>query len=214
MKTKWLVNVHSCEAFFALPKHKRERYGIYLKPIALPWSFNDKDDDDGWNTFCKRIRKEYPMQGFIREWLFTYDNPVYAWFGRNHQRLKTLKWNIERFISPMCPRFRKAFKRWQYKDVRQAITDVNFALMLDFYYEEVVDGHVNWHSDDKHKKFYTWLNAAVYYIEVHRPELNANIDKLYETQSYKKIHKIEKQIHKLDTKYLKEMIMFREYFWT
>ena len=213
MKSKKHVMVYSVSEYFALPKSERQRYGIYIKPYALPMSLMD-DTIEGWNAFSKQIRQEYPVQGFIREWLFTYDNPVYRWFGRNYQRINRLKWNIKRFISPCDPRFRKAYKRWEYKDTCNLIVDVNFALILDFYYEEVVDGHVNWHSDDKHKKFYEWLLSAVNWIETHRAKLYADIDALYSTHDYKKIDKLEEMITATDKEYLKDMIDYKEYFWT
>lgn len=218
-----LAPAHSIAEYFALPKNKREKWGIYLMPISLPCNIlesKEEDEDTGFSAFAVEIRKQYPIQGFIREWLMSWDNPVYGFIQRIFSKCDDVKHNIKRFINPCCPRMRKAYPRHGYKDITGAVTDINFALILDFWYEEVVDGHVNWQSDDIHIKFYNELKAAVHFIEVERPKLQDAIsnalnkaDKTREEQ-YLEYASITKQAAVKDTETLNWFITSRDFFWT
>lgn len=99
-------------------------------------------------------------------------------------------------------------------------------------------------SGDTHKKFEQWLKEAYAYVAYKRPSLEAERDNSYPPSKpfeewfeentnekgekvyrmindgipyevkYKDVIRLEKEIEENDTKYLKEMIEFREYFWT
>lgn len=226
MKNKLFPNidVYSLKEYFALPKNKREKWGIYLKPYALPSDILKENSEEmhGWTAFSKAIRKEYPIQGFIREWLFDMDNPIYAWFMVMKHRYNDIRYAIENFINPNFKRWRASCKRHQYKDISSLIVDSNFALILDFWHEEVSKDRIDWKSDKKHKQFYDWLKKSVNWIEKGRAKKEQKIEELYEIvhskntygQNYGIIDQIETEIHKRDTLILKEMIEYRDFFWT
>jgi len=229
---KWQVKVDSIEKYFALPKDQRERFGLYLTPHSLPFDPFDKQNI-GWGEFYRKIRQEYPIQWFLREWIFSLDNPIILFFKRIQWKLSDWKYNIKRFIKPCNPRFRKAHPRWAYSDTVELARDVNFALILDFWYEEVVDGPVDWQSEPHHKEFYDWLTGAVNWIEIGRPalveerekEADIAFDKSCKSQNvkedkpsfddiYGKEISLEREIYNRDTKILQEFVEKREWFWT
>lgn len=99
-------------------------------------------------------------------------------------------------------------------------------------------------SSEGHKKFEEWLKEAYAYAEYKRPLLEAERDNSYPPSrpfdewfeektdeqgrrvlqmkddgvpyevKYKDVIRLEKEIEETDTKFLKEMIEYREYFWT
>ena len=222
------IKVHSVEGYFQLPKADREFHGLYRKPYALPLGFlcgRRFGKEQGWSDWEARIRKEYPLQWFFREWLTSWDNPVYALVTQIRMRYSDIHYNVKRFISPLYPRFRKAFPRHAYKEISVASVEINFALILDFWYEEVVDGCVDWQADEMHSTFYDSLKCCVDYIEKIRPELNALMDEAltaatdderelpYE-QRYAEYNRLEKMIEDTDTKTLIWFIQHRDSFWS
>jgi hypothetical protein len=222
---KKYIKVSSVKEYFALPKKEREWHGWYLKPYALPSElFSPKEE--GWETFSKLIRKEYPIQGWFREWFLSTDNFVYREIVFFKMRARDRWYNLRRFIFTDVPRFRKSWPRWQYKDICSAIVDCNFALICDFYHEEVVDGVVDWQADPEHQAFFNWLSESVFFIEFLLPRLEEKArlalhgavnDKRegvpYEVK-YKEMEELEKRIKSETDAILKKMIDFREYFWT
>jgi len=214
------ANAHSIEEYFALPKLQREKWGLYLMPIALPCDIFG-DGEEGFKAFSSKIRKEYPVQGFIREWVLSWDNPAYAFLNRIGMKLSDARYSVKRFITPACPRFRKAYPRHTYKDITGAVVDINFALILDFWHEEVVDGHVDWESDDEHIKFHTELKNAVNYLEIERPQLQEKIElalseacgKSYE-EKYGEYDRLGEQLTAKDSEILIWFMKQRDAFWT
>ncbi len=217
------VNVKTVEEYFALPIEKRQKFGIYLKPYALPFDiFNKKNC--GWRKFKKEIRMAYPIQGWIREWLFNYDNPVYAFISRCIGRIRDIKHNIRRFLRPSHPRFRRVYRRHRWMDISDAILQINFALIQDFWHEEMKFGWVDWEGDERHKKFYEWIKNVVNYIEIERPDLLKQVEKAFDNINhelrepydvkYKVVNELEAKIDKLDLQVLKNMIKYRTMFWT
>ena len=99
-------------------------------------------------------------------------------------------------------------------------------------------------SSERHKKFEQWLKEAYAYVAHKRPSLEAEMNnsyppskpfnqwfeekidengkKIYEMKDdgipyevkYKEVIRLEKEIDELDTKFLKEMVEYRHYFWT
>lgn len=217
------INVKTVDDYFNLDKKQRTKFGIYLKPYSLPSDlFNE--NVKGWKTFDKLIRKEFPIQGWIREWFFSYDNSVYSFFKRNLRKIRVFKYKVKFFIKPMVPRMRNAWKRHEYMDICDGIIKINFALIQDFWYEEVKQGYIDWGSSVIHEEFYIWLENAINYIEIERENLLKKLDeaehnafiskeKQYELR-YGEVTEISKLIEEKDTKLLKEMIEKREMFWT
>jgi hypothetical protein len=223
------VKVSSVDEYFALPRSARELYGLYRKPFALPMdraSFlaEDGSKQKGWNTWGKEIKRIYPVQWFLREWCFSWDNPVYSFFKGLYFDYREKKSAVKRFINPYYPRFRESMPRHQYTDVSEALRKVNFALLLDFWYDEIVDGCVDWNNTPNHKNFFKALKNAVKYIEKDRPKLQARADseltiatkkkKGSFQERYGKHDAIEKKIADKDTELLIWAMREREMFWT
>ncbi len=76
------IKVNSVEEFFSLNIKNREFFGFYLKPEALPWEQMIETEENGWDFFYKEIKKQYPIQYFLREWIFSLNNPVVSFFKK------------------------------------------------------------------------------------------------------------------------------------
>lgn len=224
------IKIESVDEYFALPKEKREYKGFYRVPFALPSSlFPNKEGEKGWEDFYKEIKKRYPIQYFFREYLTSIDNPLmYIWKIKISAPFFHFKYAVKRFFNPILPRWRKTLKRHQYSDICEIIRTSNFNLILDFYYEEVVDGVVDWNADDLHQKAYKEIIETVKWIEEEREKA---VEKSYElldksnrkykedgTVDYKSTYKehdeLESFIKNKDTEILKWMIDNRDFFWT
>ena len=228
------VNVHSVQDYFNLPKQERERFGLYRKPFALPCEWLQtrtgakigtiKPEKQGWATWEAEIRRRYPAQWFLREWCFSWENPVYAFFKGLYFDYREKKYAVKRFINPFYPRFRKSMPRHQYSDVCEVLRKANFALLLDFWYDEMVDGIVDWNDNTNHKNFFKGVKAAVKYIEIDRPALEKRADdaltvatkKIRGTfeQRYGRHDALERKIDQKDTELLIWIMQNREMFWT
>ena len=228
------VKVHSVSDYFDLPKSERERFGLYRKPFALPceWLQNRmgakigkiKPEKQGWASWQAEIRRLYPIQWFLREWCFSWENPIYAFIKNFYFRYTENKYAIKRFIKPFYPRFRKSIPRHKYYEVSEVIRQANFALLLDFWYDEMVDGCVDWEDTAKLKDFSKRVKSAVKYIEVERPILEKKADNALTIatrkktatfqQRYGKHEALEKKIAEKDTEILVWMVQNREMFWT
>lgn len=219
-------HVSSVEEYFALPKSEREWGGLYKIPYALPWEKFNSSDSEGWDTFYAKIKKEYPIQYFFRRWIPSLDNPI-TYFSIKYfvWPLQELKYCITRFIKPCHPRWRRVLPRHRYGDIANLIVDSNFALIQDFYHEEVVDGWVVWTSDEVHKTFHNTLVNYVNWIENERAVLDDKIAEAYNTvheenssESYRikyaEPHNLEKLKSEKETEILKWYIDNREFFWT
>ena len=144
---------------------------------------------------------------------------------------------------PQHKKVRAAVPR-AWADITSMIVDVNFAMIKEFYEDEYLNGIVDWKgSSEGHKKFEQWLKEAYAYTTHKRPSLEAERDnsyppsqpfnemfqlverdgkKFYQMKDdgvpyevkYKDVIRLEKEIEETDTKFLKEMIDYREYFWT
>lgn len=225
------IKINSVDEYFSLPKSEREKFGLYLLPFALPFTFFNADKKTkGWKDFYSQLKKEYPIQYFFRQWLTSYENPVYAFINSKIiWSAKDLKWKIVRYFNPFYPRWRKVLPRHKYSDITELVVDSNFALICDFYYEEVKEGLVDWKSDDTHKKFHKELLSVIKWIEVDREKHINRIDKaltfaiknpinkkgkLDYNQTYKTHNKLEDELKNKDTKILTWFIEQREFFWT
>lgn len=187
------IKVKSAEEYFNLPKKERTECGMYLAPQSLPCNFLDINDSE-WDKFESGIKKEFPVQ-----WLFRIKFPDL--FSGIIYTTKDLKSNIKNFINPNHPRFRKAYKRHEFKDLDSSIPAVLFALLLDFWYgevypESIVDWGQDWETRDynedwivkdeikeKHKQMmkeqfeiYKWIEQTVKDIEEKLPALEKELD--------------------------------------
>ena len=225
------IKVNTVDDYFSLPKNEREKFGLYLLPFALPFTFFNKEEKTkGWKEFYAQLKKEYPIQYFFREWMFSYKNPVYSFINTKLiWPVKEMKGNLYRFLNPFHPRWRKVLPRHKYIDITELVIDSNFALILDFYHEEVKQGIVDWKSDDRHKKFHKELLNAVKWIEKDRINHLDKIDKAISLATktpvmkrgkydylatYKEHNKLEDELKNKDTKILTWFIENRDFFWT
>ncbi len=223
-------SVSSVEEYFNLPLSEREWHGFYRKPRSLPIEWLSPDLI-GWNAFHEEISKQYPIQYFFREYLTSTDNPVVFCFKKwLSWPLRDFKYAVKLFFKPRFPRWRKVLPRHKYSDMTQTVVEANFAMLLDFYYEEVVDGFVNWESDDVHKTFFDKLKEHVNWIEKERKEQDtlmsealssASQNKVYTAEkrldyhkTYEEYNRLEQQIKDKETEILQWMINNRDFFWT
>jgi hypothetical protein len=224
------IKVDSVDEYFSLSKKEREWCGLYRKPWALPSELFNFNDEKGWGFFYDEIKKQYPIQYFFREWLISTDNPLVFAFKRYIQwPIRELRYSVRLFFNPCFPRWRKVLPRHKYSDITEMVTESNFALICDFYHEEVINGFVDWESHDNHKKFYDELVTNVTWIEVER----IKIDKLAEEAlskavknkiktngefdfhaTYEDHDRLEKHKSEKETEILKWFIENREFFWT
>lgn len=212
--------VSTSEEYFALPVEQREKNGFYLSPVALKVNFSSKTSGEWcseWDVFRKEIRKRYPIQWFFREWFPSYDNPIYALYRHICWKYKDIKFAIKNFIKPSFPRWRKTLPRHKFSDLTWLVIESNLNLLLDFWHEEVVDGFVNWQSDESHKKFYKELKSYVNWIEKTREDLIKKANKTLLSSSknkYKKYEEIEEQIDEKEKEIVKWMVDNKTFLWT
>jgi hypothetical protein len=138
--------------------------------------------------------------------------------------------NVKTIWKPQHSRIRKAVPRY-WIDLDGVLLSVNFEIIKSFYEDEFTDGPIDWNADEKHQNFAEWLEAAYGYVEYTRPLLLAEIEAAYPEEniftndnnkctksSYKKLYgevdRLEKHIHKMDTKVLTELIKYRDFLWT
>lgn len=218
------VHTHTVQEYFALPKDKREKWGIYLTPVALPADFIS-EEEIGWNAWRDQIRKEYPIQGWLREWFWSFDNPLYKFIQLRIMKLSDIRYAIKRFLKPQGKRWRACWPRHEWRDICTVIVDSNFALIQDFWYDEVQANIVNWESDEPHKQFYEWIKDAMFWIEGAKIQAEKELDeaqnRAFEGRKnknyhdrYKEVDRLEKYIEETDTKILTEMMKYRGFFWT
>jgi len=218
-------SVSTVQDYIALPKSEREYKGLYLVPRALavkylgnPGSFSE------WDLFYSYVRQNYPIQWFFRHYLTSWDNPVYKFVKLKVMHFQDFKHATKRFFKPLCPRWRNSFRRHEYLDISSIIEKSNFALILDFWYEDVENGFTDWNSTPALKKFYKELQKAVKYIENDRKIIEQQIDDALSesvknrkaksfTTRYKKLTKLEEKLKDSDTHVLTWLITNRYFFW-
>lgn len=218
------VLVSSVEEYFALPKEKRERFGLYRLPYALPWERCPETSKMGWDEFYCRIKKQYPVQYFFRVWLFGFDNPVcVVYYKYFYWPFLEFKRAFKYWLNPLYPRWRASLPRHKGADISELLVTSNFALIRDFYWEEVVDGIVDWESESEHKIFYDKLIEYVQWIEETLPKLEEDHTKSLSAASskegdyytkYEETIKIEKEKYDKETEILTWCISNRNFFWS
>ena len=229
---KLTIHCNSVDEYFQLPREEREWLGLYKVPFSLPSELlQNSKSEKGWTTFYKEISKQYPFQYFFRYWLTSTKNPFYSFvLYRLFWPIRELKWTTKNIISPCHPRWRKVLPRHKYSDITELVVTSNFALILDFYHEEVCNGWVDWKSDKNHLTFYNQLKNYVYWIEKAKPKLEKQLDKeltkatkkrIYDPKgkfdynaTYAKYNKIEEEIKTTTTEILKWFVDNRSAFWT
>ena len=171
-----------------------------------------------WTQWEKDTKAAYPVQYFIRENLCDAKH----W-------LKDKFFHIRRYFKflfrPAHPLIRKALPR-EWQDISSLITDVNFAMIAQFK-KEADESCVDWDYTDESRKFKNWLDVTALWVTEGRPNMIEHMQKMYPPhplpekmkdwdyeQLYGSVDQIEKVISETDTNILKQMIDYREYFWT
>ncbi len=222
MKSKKNIRVETVKEYFDFPKSETTKWGFwYLRPRALPWE-RFSENEEGWEAFSRQIRKEYPIQGFFREYVWSYDNPVFSFISLRRMKLKDLWDKTKCFFKPHHKKVRKALpKTWS--DTTSLLINVNLAMIEDFH-EEAENSHIDWQYNEGHKTFYKELKQANKYIKIIRPKLEKRIKSGYDfaaknrdlpyEQQYFKVNYIEKLIKAFDEKYIIWAVKNKDYFWT
>lgn len=158
-------------------------------------------------------------------WFFSYSNPLYRIVIEVSSRLRRAYHSMYRILKPCIPRTRKSIPRHKYVEVTEVIRDINFSLILDFWYEEVENGIVDYTATEQHKQFYSWLKSSVFWIERARPNALLTLEMELEavsikdsrcsyTERYGNYDKLESLIEATDNKILLDLIKYRAFFWT
>ena len=216
----YVIEAKTTQEYFDLPKEKREKYGLYLLPLGLTVNFGGASLVSEWDVFSKEIRKHYPIQWFFRMWCFSWSNPIYSTLTRLGFRYRDAKYAAKNFISPSFPRWRKTIKRHQSTDLTWLVIESNLNSLLDFWYEEVVDGWVNWNSDEQHKTFYKQLKTYVNWIEKKRPALQKKMDQTLaltgknRKKKYEAYDKLEQQSDNMEEEIVIWMVKNRNFLWS
>jgi hypothetical protein len=209
------VKVESVVEYFNLPEKEREYFGFYKIPHSLPFEFFSKEV--GWDNFNLQIKKNYPIQWFFRQFIFSYENPIYKFIDEYVKKpISNFFKSLILFLKPCCLNWRKTLKRYEYSDVSELAVKSNFNLILDFYEQsfKFEKNHI-----DSNIKFFTELSSNVDWIKKKRKEKISEITKHFldsivnEKNKDELIDKLEKDLENKDTEILKWFIENRGYFW-
>jgi len=140
-------------------------------------------------------------------------------------------YNVRNFIRPNHPRFRKAYKRHEYKDMDVLLPDCIFAALLDFWYGEVCpesiadwgEGWENREYDENqlafgekeinkaHYEIYKWMEKTVKDIEEKLPQME---EAWINEKNCDENERLEKEFLDEETRIMKEIIDKRSCLWT
>lgn len=245
------VNTTSLQGYINLPKSEREHTILFVKfyktPYALPlggdFNINVLNEngqqyprEEGWKEFHQFVKKQYPIQYFMRE---TFPNYFYSLRGKlGWWKLKDFYYNnIRTLFHPFNNNARKVIGR-SWKDFQTSIVEVNFAIVNDLVSQEYKDinslyadylailpGKSN--SEVQNEFDQDWLNFRSQlfncwkYINEKRPKIVSDIENSYPAsdqvgtieQLYGKQNALEKQLEEQDTLWLQWVISNRQYFW-
>ncbi|RTK95880.1 MAG: hypothetical protein EKK64_05490 [Neisseriaceae bacterium] len=189
-----------------LPKKDKLIWGVFYKQPNIIRFGED---------FSSYLKKEFPIQYRLRS---SYRR--IKWFIKD--KYSNLKYKVYNFFYPPHPILRKSIPK-QWVDLVELIVDVNFAIILQFKTE------MDSSSAVFDLKFSEWMGRSVEYIEKERIKKIEEIEKISEsvdvgnsfmsnspknTQIFKKIKEIEEEIKQKDSEIIKQMVEYRDYFWT
>lgn len=246
------VKVSNLQEYKNLPIEKRSKKLLFLtyyvywykNPYALPINgLNDLIDrslspnDNGWNGFYFYIKKEFPIQYFIRERIPNFWMDIKRHFG--FWKMKDFYYNhIKTIFYPFNNHSRKIIKR-QYQDFQNNIVNVNFAIVKDLveqqneyngvdnlYAEYLANPEISENEqmaevDKKWLNFRQQLFNCYKYITEKRVTLLNNIENSYPDigakgsyeELYGKLNRLEGELEKMDSAWLNWIINNRVYFW-
>jgi hypothetical protein len=171
-----------------------------------------------WVKWRLDMKASYPIQYFLRESLSDFK----YWFCRTKDNAY---YTIRSWFKPAHPIIRKSIPR-RWCDLVELIVSINFATILQFK-EEADSSWIDWESTEGRKIFKAWLDKSADYIRNGRVILENQLNDAYPDvdlfgppdptpfeEKYAEVNRLEALIKETDTKILKEMIDFREHFWT
>lgn len=238
------IKVDSLEDYKNLPIEKRTKKFFFINWYKRPYSLPIEDaselfgeSDQGWSGFEKFVKKQFPVQYFLRESLrrFGWDIQKYLGFWKAqdfyYNYIKTI-WN------PCNNNGRKVFKR-QYQDLGQNLIAVNFAIVRDLVEQKSeYNGIENLYADylanpefseneqlieidQKWHNFRQQLFNCYKYITTKRPILLQNIEDSYPElgakgsyeELYGKLNNAETELEKQDSFWLNWIVSNRNFFW-
>ena len=181
----------------------------YKKPHALTLI--------DWAEWENAVKKAHPIQYSIRE----KTSDFYGCLRHSYNRCRRF---IKKIVKPYNVKIRKAIPR-EWADVTSLIVQVNFA-MIEQFYDEAQDSHVDWEFTEESAKFKKWLEGAHLWITKERKELEVQLENSYPEvnlmakpeipwiELYGEVVRLEELINKRDSEILKEAIDYRDYMWT
>jgi hypothetical protein len=175
---------------------------------------------EGWDAWRNKVKKEHPIQYFIREKIEDIEDDVISKYYR-------IKYYVRTLLFPENKRIRDSIPVRGH-DIASIIEKMNFATILQFK-EEADKSYVDWDANEGHKEFKAWLGRSVIWLTEGKANLEKELDRAYPTVSlmrtgeitlekyndmYKEVHRLEGLIKQTDENILVQMMKYREYFWT
>jgi len=213
MTEKQLSEIKWHRSIFAkLFKYLEFKGVLYTVPFA--------ETVEGWDAWRNKVKKEYPIQYFIREKIEDIEDDIMRTYSRIRYYVHTLFFPENKVIRNAIP--------VRGHDVFSIIEKMNFAAILQFK-EEADKSQVDWAANENHKEFKDWLDRAVVWLNEGKANLEKELDRAYPTVSlmntgeiilekyndmYKEVHRLEDLIKQTDENILVQMMKYRDYFWT
>lgn len=127
----------------------------------------------------------------------------------------------------MNKRVRKQIPR-TFAETDNMFRNVSFALIIDFYENQFIEGQVDWTYTKEHENAANWLKLAYKYITEHRPLLNDLNEEFLDSYDFddllayneenrkvnQMMHELEELIDALDSTILHGLVTYRFYLWT
>lgn len=191
------MNIKTSKEWFNLPQEKREKWGFwYLVPFGLEMKFGDGGEMlCEWDSFYREIKKRYPIQYFLREFVWQGLRGLYKWHIKEYF-YKTLY-----IFKPLHKDIRSKIPRTEWRDITSLIEDVNFQFIISFA-KEARESSIDWNYNKEHKEFYSWLIKTEDFL----------LNELPKTEEL--IPGQEDKVEKEKEKILINLIKYRHFFWT
>ena len=192
----------------------------YLEFKGILYTTPSSATMEGWDKWRAKVKKEYPIQYFIRD---KFEDIEY-WFI---SRYKRIRYWVKTTLRPENSRIRAAVPI-RGSDLCAIITEMNFALILQFK-EEADKSIVDWDAHETHKEFKDWLDRAALWITEGRPNLEKELQRAYPETSindiltvdlnqvkdlYSEVYRLEDLIAQTDENIIIQMVKYRGHFWT
>ena len=206
------IHTASVDDYIKLPKSERTVNGWWYKNIGS-FKMDSVFDNTEPEKYYSFLKKEFPVQYFFREYLYRkFSYLGYRWERVYYDRIRPI-------FAPQNSRLRKTIPR-TWSDITELIPNFLFECLKKFKEEEC--DHINWESDEPHKKFYTGLQLWYSYITIERNLMDVKISNSYPPRKakgtyeelYGELNRLEEELKTKDTECLTWIINNREAFWS